>query len=70
MINKKLIELRQEKDYTQLEMAEKLNMSKTGYAGWEQGRTEPNLTAIKKICLIFDISADELLEMDEYKKEK
>lgn len=68
MIKDKLIELRQEKGLKQIEVAKMLNMSKTGYAGWEQGRTEPNINALKKICLIFNISADELLEMDEFKK--
>ena len=64
MITNKLIELRKEKGLNQEQLAKILNMSKTGYAGWEQGRTEPNIAAIKKICTFYGITADELLEMD------
>lgn len=64
MITNKLIELRKEKGLNQEQLAKILNMSKTGYAGWEQGRTEPNIAAIKKLCAFYEITADELLEMD------
>lgn len=59
----KLKELRKEKGLTQKELAKKLNISVTGYASWEQGLAEPSLNAIKNICKIFNISADELLDL-------
>ena len=62
-LKNKLKELRKEKGLTQKELAKKLNISVTGYASWEQGLAEPNLNAIKTICKIFNISADELLDL-------
>lgn len=31
------------------------------YANWEQGRTEPNVEMLRQLCVIFDVSADELI---------
>ena len=45
-------------------MATLLNMSRTGYASWEQGLAEPNSSDLKKLCVIFDVTADELLEIE------
>ena len=30
---------------------------------WEQGRSEPNIELIKKLCDVLNVSADELLEI-------
>lgn len=65
-IKEKLKELRKAKGLTQFQIAKMLNISKTGYASWEQGLAEPNIQFIKKLCVIFDVSADELLDIDEY----
>lgn len=66
-INEKLKELRKENNITQKEIAKKLNISVTGYASWEQGLAEPSIKALKQICKIYNISADELLEIDKWK---
>lgn len=65
-LKEKLKELRKVKKLTQSQIAKLLNISKTGYASWEQGLAEPNIQFIKKLCIIFDVSADELLGLDEY----
>ncbi len=49
---------------SQTEVAKLLNMSQAGYAYYETGFREPNIETIKKLCEIFDCSADELLEID------
>jgi transcriptional regulator with XRE-family HTH domain len=56
-----LKELRNEAVLTQKQVAKMLNKSETGYASWEQGLSEPNITDLRKICQIYDISADYLL---------
>ncbi len=56
-----LKELRNEAGLTQKQVAKMLNKSETGYASWEQGLSEPNITDLRKICQIYDISADYLL---------
>lgn len=65
-IKEKIKELRKSKGLTQLQISNLLNISKTGYASWEQGLAEPNIQYIKKMCVIFDVSADELLDIDDY----
>ena len=50
---------------TQKQMYEKLNLSPNGYASYEQGRTEPNLATLKKICEILDVSADYLIGLQD-----
>lgn len=65
-ISEKLKELRKSKNLTQLQIAKILNISKTGYASWEQGLAEPGIQYLKKLCALYDISADELLSIDEY----
>ncbi len=64
-INETLKELRNAKGYTQSDVAKLLNMSKTGYASWEQGLSEPNIAQIKALCALYDVSADYLLGIDE-----
>ena len=52
---------------TQKDVYLKLQVSPNCYASWEQGRTEPDIERIKKLCEIFDVSADYLLGLeDEY----
>lgn len=48
--------------YTQTELAQKLGISFQALSNYENNRREPNIALIKKICNIFEISTDELLE--------
>lgn len=64
MIKDILKKLREQNGIKQKEIAKILNMSLTGYASWEQGKSEPNIDNIKKICAFYKISTDELLEFD------
>lgn len=52
---------RKENNLTQKQVALMLNVVESCYANWEQGRTEPNVDMIRKLCIIFKISADELI---------
>ena len=57
--------IRKERGMTQRDVYELLNISANGYASWEQGRTEPDINTIKKLCKIFDVSADYLLGLED-----
>lgn len=57
--------IRKEKGMTQKDVYELLKISPNGYASWEQGRTEPDINSIKKLCKIFDVSADYLLGLED-----
>lgn len=60
-IDKRLRDLRLEKNLTQKQVAEQLEISPTCYSGYEQGYREPDIKMIIKICKFFDVSADYLL---------
>lgn len=62
---KKLKDLRNETGLTQKQLAEKLGMSETGYASWEQGLSEPSIDNLRKLCLIHEISPNELLDIQD-----
>lgn len=46
------------------DMALKLNITRQAYCHYETGRREPNIDLIKKLCVIFECTADELLEIE------
>lgn len=60
----RLKQIRLEKGYTQKDIINKINISQNGYSSWELGKTEPNLTSLKKLSNIFHISVDYLLGME------
>ncbi len=49
---------------TQKQVAKGLGVVESCYANWEQGRTEPNVEMLRRLCHIFNISADELINGD------
>ena len=65
MFNVRLKELRLEHKLTQKELAEKLGLSASCYAGYEQGYREPDLNTLTKICLLLHVSADYLLGLED-----
>ena len=64
MISDQIKFYRKSLGFTQQEVAERLNISRQGYLYYEKGTREPNVETIKKLCLIFDCTADELLEIE------
>lgn len=63
--NQRLREIRISKDYKQRDIYTILKVSANCYASWEQGRTEPDIYNIKRLCAIFDVSADYLLGIED-----
>jgi len=63
-----LKEARKAKAFTQKEVAKMLNVVESCYANWEQGRTEPSIDNLQKICVILDISANDLLNLEDRAK--
>ena len=60
-----LRKIRKEREMTQKDVCKILNVSLNSYASWEQGRTEPDIKTIVKLCKIFDVSADYLLGLED-----
>lgn len=67
--NSTLREIRIMRGYTQKDMSKVLEVSQNCYASWEQGRTEPDIGKIKRLCEIFDMSSDELLGINDIPEE-
>jgi transcriptional regulator with XRE-family HTH domain len=65
LINEKMRFMRQQKGWTQEEMAYRLSMSANGYGNIERGYTNLSLTKLKKIAALFDKNLDELFGSDD-----
>ena len=60
----KLKELRKENEWTQKELADRLQITRASVASWETNRAEPSLTDLCRIAALFDESTDYLLGYD------
>lgn len=60
----KLKELRQKANKSQQDMANILNMSQTGYNGYETGKSEPNIETLKKLAQYFHTTIDNLVGLE------
>ena len=60
----KLIELRKEKNWSQEDLAEKLDVSRQAISRWENGTALPDAQNILRISKLFDVTADYLLNDD------
>lgn len=64
IIAKNISELRRANDITQADLAEKLNYSDKAVSKWERGESIPDVTVLKQIADIFDVTVDYLLTED------
>ena len=62
MISENIKNLRIEKNLTQKQLAEALNVSLKTISHWESGYTEPSILFIKKLKVFFNISYEDLLD--------
>lgn len=62
--NAKLKELRKNAGFTQLQMAQRINVARTTYAEYEQGKIQPPIDKIQRICRTFGISTSELVQIE------
>jgi transcriptional regulator with XRE-family HTH domain len=54
LINEKIRFMRQQKGWSQEEIADRLNMSPNGYGNIERGYTNINMTKLNEIAELFD----------------
>lgn len=69
-IGKFIQKLRKEKELTQQELANKLNVTDRAVSKWETGRGLPDLSIIKTLCEELDISINELLSGEKLNKKE
>lgn len=63
--NEKLQQLRKQKQMTQVQLAERLYVTRTAVSKWESGKGYPNIESLKSISKLFSVSIDELLSGEE-----
>ena len=63
-VNEKIRKIREAKEWSQEQMAEKLNMSLNGYAKIERGESKIYLDKLEQIAQVFDIDIIELMQSD------
>lgn len=61
-LGQKIAELRKEKGMTQLELANKLNITDKAVSKWERDISCPDINTFPKIAEILGVSVDELLK--------
>lgn len=49
---------------SQQKVANKLCITQKAYSNYENGLREPNLEMLRKLCILFNCTADELLEIE------
>lgn len=71
MLGKIIKENRILKGYSQQELGKLLNFSQDTVSLWELGKSYPDYETLRKICVLFNLSGDEILqiETDNEKKE-
>lgn len=62
----RLKKLRQEKNLTQKELADKLNEKQSTISHWEQGKQEPSMQQLYNMAKFFDVSIDYLFGILDY----
>jgi transcriptional regulator with XRE-family HTH domain len=60
-IGKTIMRLRKEKNITQEQLAEKLNVTRQAVSNWENGKTQPDIDTIVKIAGIFEVEVEEII---------
>lgn len=65
LLGARLRKLRDDKELTQKQLAEMLKVKKATVSSYEKDKTLPSLEVFRKICDIFQVSADYLLELNE-----
>ena len=61
MIGKFLKELRKEKNITQEQLADKLNVSGRTVSRWETGNNMPDISILVEMAELFDVSIPEII---------
>jgi len=61
MLSKRIYELRLSFGWTQVQLAQKLNITKQTVSNWENDNIQPSIDMLVKLSKIFNVSTDYLL---------
>lgn len=62
-LTQKLKAFRESRGYSQNQLADYLGIERSSYTRYETGETEPSLFALKKLSILYGVSADFLLDI-------
>ena len=62
-LGKRIEKLRKAQGLSQTELAEKLEVSKSGVSNWEKGYNRPKADHLVKLCELLNVSPSEFLEV-------
>ena len=65
MISRNLKSLRKKNQYTQEEIAEKINVSRKSVAKWENGESNPDIESCIKLANLYNVKLDDLVNHSE-----
>lgn len=64
MFGNRIAELRLARNWTQVQLAQKLNVSKQTVSNWENNNILPSIDLLIKLARLFSVSTDYLLVLD------
>jgi transcriptional regulator with XRE-family HTH domain len=65
MFKERIRELRSKNNYTQDDLAKKLNISRQSISKWENGLSYPTRTSLNLICEVFNVHIQDIMDQDE-----
>ena len=65
MLGKRIYELRTAFGWSQVQLAEKLNISKQTVSNWENENIQPSIDMLVRLANLFRVSTDYLLGLDD-----
>lgn len=60
-MNNKLKQLREKRGLSQAQVAQEIGISRQMYNKYERGDTEPSLSVIRSLCILYNVTYEELL---------
>ena len=66
---KTIRQLREERGWTQLQLAIHLGVTPVTIYNWERGKSEPRVSQFRQLARLFDISMDDLALVGEERRE-
>lgn len=64
-LGKKIMTMRNEKNISQEQLAEKLNVTRQTISNWENGKFYPDIDSLVNLSKFFNVSLDDLLSYDD-----
>ena len=61
MVASNIRKFREEKNFTQSDLADRLSVTRQAVSNWENGKTEPDIETLHKISDILEITIEELI---------